>query len=388
MYVPSKWSAKYDRGGGPCHGCDERTLRHDSGLYSSLRARRLFVNLMHVLSFIAVAFNAFAIYCILCKSPKQMGAYKWYLLIYQLSSTLFDFVYMFFTLPVIFFPVPMGYPASWIAQWLSISGHTAVALVVTTCLCLVASIVMLFVYRCHIIIPAHHMLKANDNGYIYASVAIFVFHLLSCPVGIAGIAPDQMMAKKWCLEVSIPTVCMFVPIVTLMYIFGTTNDTKRAVTIDECLVFTIWATWGVATNKKLQNVVHPIPPMSDHASDVSDSNKEKFVTFRMRHEDPYRFTIAYTDEDSDQIYEQFMQKIAEIGRPVGKLYWVDHGDQMLISNARDLRNAMDCSGRLNLHVTATDADTAAAGNEKSSRRHHRHHRRHPPGCKLEGARNP
>ncbi|PIO62801.1 7TM chemoreceptor, partial [Teladorsagia circumcincta] len=133
-------------------------------------------NLMQVLSFVAVAFNAFAIYCIFYKSPKQMGAYKWYLLIYQLSSTLFDFVYMFFTLPVIFFPVPMGYPASWIAQWLSISGHTAVALVVTTCLCLVASIVMLFVYRCHVIIPAHHVLKVNDNGLGNFALALLGTH--------------------------------------------------------------------------------------------------------------------------------------------------------------------------------------------------------------------
>ncbi|XGW08224.1 hypothetical protein V3C99_010937 [Haemonchus contortus] len=257
---------------------------------------------MHILSVIAIAFNAFAIYCILFKSTKQMGIYKWYLLAYQLSSTVFDITYMIFTLPVIFFPVPMGYAASWFARMFSISGHTAVQMVVTACLCLVASIVNLFVYRCHVIIPNYHFLKASNNGQIYATVIIFALHLLSCPVGIAGIAPDQVEAKKWCLEeytcaksaaflpqlyfytphrlerpaiaattvgsisgiicvtcivmssyflrqngklsektrqmqrrfllylciqVLIPTICMFIPIVTLMYIFGTTNDTKR-----------------------------------------------------------------------------------------------------------------------------------------------------------------
>ncbi|KAK6057530.1 7TM chemoreceptor [Cooperia oncophora] len=156
---------------------------------------------MHVLSFFAIGFNAFAIYCILYKSTKQMGAYKWYLLSYQLCSTAFDIVYMFVTLPVIFFPVPMGYAASWIAQWLSISGHTAVQFVVTLCLCLVGSIVNLFLYRCYVIMPDHHILKSRVNGHVYASVAIFAFHVFSCPVGIAGIAPDQEMAKQWCLEV-------------------------------------------------------------------------------------------------------------------------------------------------------------------------------------------
>ncbi|VDO34818.1 unnamed protein product [Haemonchus placei] len=115
--------------------------------------------LMHLLSVFAIAFNAFAIYCILYKSTKQMGIYKWYLLAYQLSSTVFDITYMIFTLPVIFFPVPMGYAASWFARMFSISGHTAVQMVVTACLCLVASIVNLFVYRCHVIIPNYHFLK-------------------------------------------------------------------------------------------------------------------------------------------------------------------------------------------------------------------------------------
>ncbi|KAK6038891.1 hypothetical protein COOONC_23604 [Cooperia oncophora] len=56
--------------------CDDFDL--DTGFY---------LNFMHSLSVVAVPLNVLSIFCILYKSTKQMGSYKWYLLIYQLTST-------------------------------------------------------------------------------------------------------------------------------------------------------------------------------------------------------------------------------------------------------------------------------------------------------------
>ncbi|VDO25572.1 unnamed protein product [Haemonchus placei] len=123
--------------------------------------------------------------------------------------------------------------------------------------------------------------------------------------------------------------------------------------------------------------------MSGRVSDTDDTNQKKYVTFKVHHEDPFRFTIAYTDESPDELYEQFVQKIASIGRPVGKLYYVDRGtDHMLISNARDLKNAMEGCELMNIHATAADTDVVTSrspfcsGGDEAVRRRHRGPRRH------------
>ncbi|KAK6020900.1 7TM chemoreceptor, partial [Ostertagia ostertagi] len=123
-----------------------------------------YLNIMHSLCISALFMNLFALYCIVFKSTKQMGAYKWYLLAYQMVSTVFDIVYTGVTLPVIFFPITMGYPAGWIAHWLSISTYASIIMVVLICSLLAASILNLFHYRCHLVTPTRHFLKSIDNG--------------------------------------------------------------------------------------------------------------------------------------------------------------------------------------------------------------------------------
>ncbi|VDO23285.1 unnamed protein product [Haemonchus placei] len=116
---------------------------------------------MHSLSVVAVPLNLLSFYCILTKSPQQMAAYKWYLLIYQIISTVFDSVYLVFTLPIIFFPIPMGYPASWTIPWIPITTHMSVLLVIYIGSLFGATIVSLFMYRCHVITPARHFSKIS-----------------------------------------------------------------------------------------------------------------------------------------------------------------------------------------------------------------------------------
>ncbi|VDP34111.1 unnamed protein product [Heligmosomoides polygyrus] len=161
---------------------------------------QVYLAIMHSLSIIAIPLNVLAVYCIVYKSTRQMGEYKWYLLCYQLTSTLFDFVYMALTLPVIFFPIPMGYPAAWIAQWLSIGSRISVVLVVPLFASLSATILNLFIYRCHLITPPHHILKLSKHGHIYICVTTVVVFFTGASIGILNIATDQEEAKRWVLE--------------------------------------------------------------------------------------------------------------------------------------------------------------------------------------------
>ncbi|VDO75709.1 unnamed protein product [Haemonchus placei] len=124
----------------------------------------IYLTIMHSFSIMALIMNSFALYCVVRKSTKPMGVYKWYMLAYQMASTAFDFVYTGLTLPVIFFPIPMGYPGAWIAQWLSISTHASIIIAILTGSLLVASILNLFNYRRHLVTPTHHFLRFREDG--------------------------------------------------------------------------------------------------------------------------------------------------------------------------------------------------------------------------------
>ncbi|KAK6056811.1 7TM chemoreceptor [Cooperia oncophora] len=152
---------------------------------------------MHSLSVVAVPLNVLSIFCILYKSTKQMGSYKWYLLIYQLTSTVFDFIYLALTLPIIFFPIPMGYPASWIAPWISITSHLSVLLVVYIGSFFAATIVSLFIYRCHVVTPTLHFSRINNHGHVYKNAILFPSFAIPVLITSFDILPDQVEARTW-----------------------------------------------------------------------------------------------------------------------------------------------------------------------------------------------
>ncbi|EYB82758.1 hypothetical protein Y032_0352g3280 [Ancylostoma ceylanicum] len=155
--------------------------------------------IMIILSALTPPVNIFAIYCIIRKSTRQMGSYKWFLLAYQSTSTTFDFSLTTLVLPVVFFPIPMGYADSVIARWLSLSTNTALFTVVMTVVALTTCIVALFMYRLHVIIAHHHFLKFSHRGHaLFATAFAFVF----CGPVIASLtkaSPDQSEARKWVL---------------------------------------------------------------------------------------------------------------------------------------------------------------------------------------------
>lgn len=119
---------------------------------------------MTSLSIITPPINIFALYCILRKSSKQMGNYKLYLLAYQLTSSTFDLVFTFLIVPVVFFPIPMGYPDSLIARRISLGAHVSLIIFISSIPFLAVCILSLFSYRCQLIIPRHHFFKTDQKG--------------------------------------------------------------------------------------------------------------------------------------------------------------------------------------------------------------------------------
>ncbi|CAJ0592556.1 unnamed protein product [Cylicocyclus nassatus] len=175
---------------------------------------------MASLSIVTPPLNAFAIYCITRKSTKQMGFYKWWLLMYQLSSCVFDFVFTILIVPVVFFPIPMGYADSLLARLISLNGHVALILFISCIPLLTVTCLYLFIYRCYVLLPHYHMLKMNKRGIIITSTTLLLIYCIPTASGLVVILPDQREAREWMLQVSIPLTTLLVPIMTLMYLFG------------------------------------------------------------------------------------------------------------------------------------------------------------------------
>ncbi|RCN30224.1 7TM chemoreceptor [Ancylostoma caninum] len=162
---------------------------------------RAYIISMNVMSFLSPIVNLFTIFCILCKSTKPMSAFKWYLLIYQVTSSIFDFMYTTVTLPVIFFPLPMGFTASWMAEWFSITVHTTFIIVIPSFPCVATCIFGLFAYRIHLIIPHNHFLKISENGHIHATVVFFFVYTTPTIIALVNSSPDQSSARQLVLSV-------------------------------------------------------------------------------------------------------------------------------------------------------------------------------------------
>ncbi|EYC26138.1 hypothetical protein Y032_0011g1580 [Ancylostoma ceylanicum] len=160
-----------------------------------------YLTAMHVSSFLSPVVNFFTIFCILRKSTKAMSAFKWYLLMYQVTSTIFDFIYTTVAVPVIFFPLPMGYTGSWMAEWFSISVHTMFIIVIPSFPCVATCIFGLFAYRIHVIIPSNHFLRISENGHIHATVVFFFVYIIPTLVALVNTSPDQNLARQLILSV-------------------------------------------------------------------------------------------------------------------------------------------------------------------------------------------
>ncbi|WKX94354.1 hypothetical protein Q1695_011536 [Nippostrongylus brasiliensis] len=153
-----------------------------------------------------------------------MDVYKWYLFSCQLFSTVFDVAYTLFFLPVLFFPVPMGYTASRLSDALSISAFGGFCVSAAILGCLSAIILNLFTYRLNVVLPKAHVLSLSKLGHMYLSVGVATFCLICVAVALIGTSVNQAEAKLWAAEASVPTVGLTIPILLIIYSMAAAVD--------------------------------------------------------------------------------------------------------------------------------------------------------------------
>ncbi|VDM79804.1 unnamed protein product [Strongylus vulgaris] len=163
-----------------------------------------------------------------------MGSYKWWLLAYQLSSSIFDFSFNVIVMPVIFFPIPMGYADSAFANWVTLSADAALFIFAISFVFIAVSTLNLFIYRCHAIIPQGYFLKTDTRGLVINGVVLFLIYFVPVIATLANISPDQDEAKKWALKVRLVIngvvlfLVYFVPVIaTLANISPDQEEAKK-----------------------------------------------------------------------------------------------------------------------------------------------------------------
>ncbi|VDL71058.1 unnamed protein product [Nippostrongylus brasiliensis] len=158
---------------------------------------QIYIHAMGALSIITIPINMLALYCIVRKSPKQMDIYKWYLFTYQSISTAFDWAYTILLLPVLFYPVPMGHTAAWLAEIFSIPTYGGFCFCASILGCLAAIILNLFGYRLNVIVPRAHALSLSKLGHAYMSVAVATFCIICVAIALIDTTADQADALSW-----------------------------------------------------------------------------------------------------------------------------------------------------------------------------------------------
>ncbi|EPB75198.1 hypothetical protein ANCCEY_05712 [Ancylostoma ceylanicum] len=138
-------------------------------------------------------------YCIIRKSTKQMGSYKWYLLAYQLSSFIFDFVFTVLILP-------MEYSCA-------------------------ESVID--IPRLHIFTPS----SVRPLGIIALAQGVFAAIVTAYTIWLSFrfLRETNNMSQKTkamqrryliylCVQVSIPLFSLLIPVLVLLYILGMSAD--------------------------------------------------------------------------------------------------------------------------------------------------------------------
>ncbi|WKX94352.1 hypothetical protein Q1695_011535 [Nippostrongylus brasiliensis] len=113
----------------------------------------------------------------------------------------FDWAYTILLLPVLFFPVPMGHTAAWLAEIFSIPTYGGFCFCASILGCLAAIILNLFGYRLNVIVPKAHVLSLTKLGHAYMSVAVAAFCIICVAIALIDTTADQADAISWVTRV-------------------------------------------------------------------------------------------------------------------------------------------------------------------------------------------
>ncbi|WKX94351.1 hypothetical protein Q1695_011535 [Nippostrongylus brasiliensis] len=128
----------------------------------------------------------------------------------------FDWAYTILLLPVLFFPVPMGHTAAWLAEIFSIPTYGGFCFCASILGCLAAIILNLFGYRLNVIVPKAHVLSLTKLGHAYMSVAVAAFCIICVAIALIDTTADQADAISWvtreytCAEPALSTPRLYI----------------------------------------------------------------------------------------------------------------------------------------------------------------------------------
>ncbi|CAJ0605754.1 unnamed protein product [Cylicocyclus nassatus] len=131
----------------------------------------------------------------------------------------------------------MGYADSLFANWVSLSNDVALIIFTTGFIFLAVTILNLFIYRCHAIVPHGSFLKTNQVGLMVVCLILFIIYFVPVMATLANVFSDQVEAREWVLKtyscarsaIDAPRLTIYIQpkILNVVYTVTALNRTRR-----------------------------------------------------------------------------------------------------------------------------------------------------------------
>ncbi|RCN53133.1 7TM chemoreceptor [Ancylostoma caninum] len=160
----------------------------------------VYLTLMHMTCLYSIPLFMAAVYCITTSSPKKLASFLWFLLMHNCISFMSDIVLSAGITPVLYIPVLGGYPCG----FLKLFGVPSISMLPTAFLLQLStmlSVVLLFYLRYDAILLEHHRMKGKRPYVLFIFGLIQLITMVTTPILVHFITPDQDVAKKSLIEV-------------------------------------------------------------------------------------------------------------------------------------------------------------------------------------------
>lgn len=122
-----------------------------------------YIRALNVLSFVGPLSNILAMYCVVSCPDRFSVSYRANMFMHQLFLMGYDTAFSFVSIPVIFFPMPMGYSAGVGA----IGQELSALFIILTFICInliFVAFVGIHLSRIQMVLPQPHVLKISTKG--------------------------------------------------------------------------------------------------------------------------------------------------------------------------------------------------------------------------------